>query len=71
MPLVPFHFSCPILQDLLFNYSLFMPQLLPFYFVNQMTWTLSALFILTWAMSVYVLPYLVALFATRVFVTRL
>lgn len=54
-----------------FTFYLTMPQLLPFYFVNQMTWTLAALFVLTWVMSVFVLPYLVALFATRVYVTRL
>lgn len=48
-----------------------MPQLLPYYFVNQLTWTLAALFILAWAMSVYVLPYLVHLFATRVYMTKL
>ncbi len=48
-----------------------MPQLLPFFFVNQLTWTLAALFVLAWAMSVYVLPYLVHLFATRVYVTKL
>ena len=48
-----------------------MPQLLPFYFVNQMTFALFALFTITYVMSVYVLPYFVQLFVTRVYITKL
>ena len=48
-----------------------MPQLLPFYFVNQITFALVALFTITYVMSVYVLPYFVQLFVTRVYITKL
>jgi F-type H+-transporting ATPase subunit 8 len=51
--------------------NLTMPQLLPFYFVNQITFALAALFIITYIMSVYVLPYFVALFVSRVYITKL
>jgi hypothetical protein len=45
-----------------------MPQLLPFYFVNQFVFALFALFTITYVMSVYVLPYFVNLFVTRVYI---
>jgi F-type H+-transporting ATPase subunit 8 len=48
-----------------------MPQLLPFYFVNQITFALAALFTITYVMSVYVLQYFVQLFVTRVYITKL
>lgn len=48
-----------------------MPQLLPFYFVNQFVFALTALFTITYIMSVYVMPYFVALFVTRVYITKL
>ncbi|MBP1357788.1 MAG: hypothetical protein JZD40_04790 [Sulfolobus sp.] len=48
-----------------------MPQLLPFYFFNQIVFTLFALFTITYVMSVYVLPYFVNLFVTRVYITKL
>ena len=48
-----------------------MPQLLPFYFVNQIIIRLLALFTITYVMSVYVLPYFVQLFVTRVYITKI
>nr|YP_010044444.1 ATP synthase F0 subunit 8 [Trichosporon inkin]QPF23685.1 ATP synthase F0 subunit 8 [Trichosporon inkin] len=48
-----------------------MPQLLRFYFVNQITFALLPLFIITYVMSVYILPYFVQLFITRVYITKL
>ncbi len=48
-----------------------MPQLLPFYFVNQFVFAVFALFTITYVMSVYVLPYFVQLFVTRVYITKL
>lgn len=48
-----------------------MPQLLPFYFVNQIAFALVALFLITYVMSVYILPYFVKLGVTRVFITKL
>lgn len=52
-------------------YNIFMPQLQAFYFVNQMTFMLIGLFTITYIMSVYVLPYFVQLFVTRVYITKL
>lgn len=48
-----------------------MPQLLPFYFVNQFVFAMVALFTITYVMSVYVLPYFVHLYVTRVYITKL
>jgi len=48
-----------------------MPQLLPFYFVNQFVFAVAALFTITYIMSVYILPYFVNLFVTRVYITKL
>lgn len=48
-----------------------MPQLQSFYFVNQFVFTLVALFTITYVMSVYILPYFVQLFVTRVYITKL
>lgn len=48
-----------------------MPQLLPYYFVNQITFALLRLFTIRYVMSVYVLPYFVQLLASRVYITKL
>lgn len=48
-----------------------MPQLLAYYWVNQITFALAALAFITYVMSVYVLPYFVQLFVTRVYITKL
>ena len=48
-----------------------MPQLRPFYFVNQFVFAMAALFTITYVMSVYILPYFVQLFVTRVYITKL
>lgn len=48
-----------------------MPQLIPYYFVNQITFALAALFIITYVMSVYILPYFVQLLRSRVYITKL
>lgn len=48
-----------------------MPQLLPYYFVNQITFALAGLFVVTYVMSVYILPYFVQLLATRVYISKL
>lgn len=49
----------------------FMPQLLPFYFVNQITFALLGLFIITYVISAYILPYFVQLLVTRVYICKL
>lgn len=48
-----------------------MPQLIPFYFVNQITFVILTLFIITYVLSIYILPLFVNLFVTRVYVTKL
>lgn len=48
-----------------------MPQLLPFYFVNQIRFALIGLFIVTYVMSAYILPYFVQLLVSRVYITKL
>nr|UHB41916.1 ATP synthase F0 subunit 8 [Apiotrichum gamsii] len=48
-----------------------MPQLLPFYFVNQITFALLGLFIITYVISAYILPYFVQLLVTRVYICKL
>lgn len=48
-----------------------MPQLLAFYFNNQLAWTLLALGTVVYVTSVYVLPYFVELLVSRVYVTKL
>lgn len=48
-----------------------MPQMLPFYFVNQITFALLGLFVVTYVMSVYILPAFVQLLVSRVFVTKM
>ena len=48
-----------------------MPQLLAHYFNNQFAWTIIALATIVYVMSVYVLPYFVELFVSRVYVTKL
>jgi len=48
-----------------------MPQLVPFYFINQVTFTFIVLVTLIYVFSKYVLPRFVRLFATRVFISKL
>ena len=52
-------------------YSKNMPQLVPFYFINQVTFTFLILVTLIYVFSKYVLPRFVRLFATRVFISKL
>jgi len=48
-----------------------MPQLVPFYFVNEVTFAFLILVTLIYVFSKYVLPRFVRLFATRVFISKL
>ncbi|GAB2527858.1 ATP synthase subunit 8 (mitochondrion) [Cryptococcus deuterogattii R265] len=48
-----------------------MPQLTAYFWVNQITFGLLGLAVITYVMSVYVLPYFVQLFVTRVYITKL
>ena len=53
---------------LIFNY---MPQLVPFYFINQVTFAFILLVIMIYVFSKYILPRFVRLFLTRVFISKL
>ncbi|KAF7846092.1 hypothetical protein BT93_L5268 [Corymbia citriodora subsp. variegata] len=48
-----------------------MPQLLPFYFVNQMSFALLGLFIVIYVISRFILPAFIELFVTRMYITKL
>nr|YP_009629614.1 ATP synthase F0 subunit 8 [Lecanora cinereofusca]QBP39499.1 ATP synthase F0 subunit 8 [Lecanora cinereofusca] len=48
-----------------------MPQLVPFYFLNQITFAFILLIVMIYVFSKYILPRVVRLFATRVFITKL
>lgn len=48
-----------------------MPQLIPFYFVNQVFFVFVILILLVYTFSKYILPKFVSLFATRLFISKL
>jgi len=48
-----------------------MPQLVPFYFVNQVTFAFALLVVLIYVFSKYILPRFVRLFITRIFISKL
>jgi F-type H+-transporting ATPase subunit 8 len=48
-----------------------MPQLVPFNFINQVTFAFILLIIMIYVFSKYTLPRFVRLFSTRVFISKL
>jgi hypothetical protein len=48
-----------------------MPQALPFFFFNQAVYVLAGLAVLAYVMSVYVLPPVLHMLVSRVYVTKL
>nr|QBO60704.1 ATP synthase F0 subunit 8 [Usnea subgracilis] len=48
-----------------------MPQLVPFFFLNQVAFTFTLLIVLIYIFSKYILPRFVRLFNTRVFISKL
>jgi F-type H+-transporting ATPase subunit 8 len=48
-----------------------MPQLVPFFFINQIVFTFSFLVLLIYIFSKYILPNIVRLFVTRNFITKI
>jgi len=50
---------------------IYMPQLVPFYFINQVTFAFAILALLIFVFSKYILPRFVRLFTTRVFISKL
>ena len=48
-----------------------MPQLVPFYFINQVTFALVVLIVVLYVSSKYTLPLFVRLFLSRLFISKL
>ena len=48
-----------------------MPQLVPFYFINEVTFTFAILVITIYMLSKYILPRFVRLFLSRTFISKL
>jgi len=48
-----------------------MPQLVPFYFINEVTFAFILLILMIYIFSKYILPRFVRLFLSRVFITKL
>ena len=48
-----------------------MPQLVPFFFINQVTFAFATIAALIFVFSKYILPRFVRLFTTRLFVSKL
>lgn len=48
-----------------------MPQLTPFYFINQVTYTFILLIFLIYMFSKYILPIFVRLFCIRMYIKQL
>ena len=48
-----------------------MPQLVPFYFINQVTFAFILLILMIYVFSKYILPRFVRLFLSRMFISKL
>ena len=48
-----------------------MPQLVPFYFINEVTFTFAIIAITVYMLSKYILPRFVRLFLSRTFISKL
>lgn len=48
-----------------------MPQLIPFFFLNQMFWGYLTIFIIIFLSSKYILPKILSLYLSRIFITKL
>nr|AUN28272.1 ATP synthase F0 subunit 8 [Malassezia yamatoensis]WBU10879.1 ATP synthase F0 subunit 8 [Malassezia psittaci] len=48
-----------------------MPQLIPFYFVNQLSFTLFSLFVLIYLFSRYILPAFLEVNLSRLYITKI
>lgn len=48
-----------------------MPQLVPFFFVNQVVFAFVVLIVLIYALSKYILPRFVRLFNSRIYINKL
>ena len=48
-----------------------MPQLIPFYFINEVTFTFAIIAITVYLLTKYILPRFVRLFLSRTFISKL
>ena len=48
-----------------------MPQLLPFYFINQLSFSFLVLITMVYVFGTYILPVFAELFVTRMYITKL
>jgi F-type H+-transporting ATPase subunit 8 len=48
-----------------------MPQLVPFYFINEVTFTFAILVVTIYMLSKYILPRFVRLFLSRTYLSKL
>ena len=48
-----------------------MPQLVPFYFINEVAFTFAIIIITVYFLSKYILPRFVRLFLSRIFISKL
>ncbi|RYE15852.1 MAG: hypothetical protein EOP34_01530 [Rickettsiales bacterium] len=58
------------INDYIHN-NIIMPQLVPFFFINQVVFAFAIFVLLIYVFSKYILPRFVRLFATRVFISKL
>nr|YP_004927417.1 ATP synthase F0 subunit 8 [Yarrowia galli]AAA78260.1 ATP synthase 8 [Yarrowia lipolytica]CCC29057.1 subunit 8 of ATP synthetase [Yarrowia galli] len=47
-----------------------MPQLVPFYFTNQMFYGFASLSVIVYLFSMYILPHYTEMYVTRMFITK-
>lgn len=47
-----------------------MPQLVPFYFINQITFVFVVMLVMLYVLSKYILPKFVSLFMTRISISK-
>lgn len=48
-----------------------MPQLVPFYFLNQLTYGFIGLYLILILVSQYILPYIIQLYIIRMIISKL
>ncbi len=53
------------------KYKYTMPQLVPFFFINEVTFAFIYIVLLIYLFSKYILPRFVRLFVSRVFISKL
>ena len=53
------------------NFFIIMPQLVPFYFTNVITFTFIIIVAIVYILSKYILPRFVRLFLSRTFISKL